>query len=116
MPGNDAPSLRRLHKQLIVPETDTHLSSYSYHIYPFTLVKWWRRLENYHPVLITSTIFYFIDLLSLNQESTSRLDNVGKKSEIVKSRLESPVAKRVHQHLKGSGTKSVLRVSKKLDL
>ena len=101
MPGNDAPSLRRLHKQLIVPETDTHLSSYSYHIYPFTLVKWWRRLENYHPVLMTSTIFDFIDLLSLNQKSTSRLDNVGKKSEIVKPRLESPVAKGVHQHLKG---------------
>ena len=95
MPGNNAPSLRRLHKQLIVPETDTHLSSYSYHIYPFTLVKWWRRLENYHP------IFDFIDLLSLNQKSTSGLDNVGKKSEIVKTRLESPVAKGVHQHLKG---------------
>ena len=46
-------------------------------------------------------MFYFIDLLSLNQKSTSRLDNVGKKSEIVKSRLESPVAERVHQHLKG---------------
>ena len=45
--------------------------------------------------------FDFIDLLSLNQKSTSRLDNVGKKSEIVKSRLESPVAKGVHQHLKG---------------
>ena len=116
MPGNDAPSLRRLHKQLIVPETDTHLSSYSYHIYPLTLEKWWRQIENYHPVLITSTIFYFIDLLSLNQKSTSGLDNVGKKSEIVKSRLESPVAKGVHQHLKGSGTKGVLKVNTKLDL
>ena len=60
--------------------------------------------------------FDFIDLLSLNQESTGGLDNVGKKSEIVKSRLESPVAKGVHQHLKGSGTKSVLRVSTKLNL
>ena len=45
--------------------------------------------------------FDFIDLLSLNQESTGGLDNVRKKSEIVKSRLESPVAKGVHQHLKG---------------
>ena len=60
--------------------------------------------------------FDFIDLLSLNQESTSGLDNVGKKTEIVKSRLESPVAKGVHQHLKGSGTKGVLKVNTKLDL
>ena len=50
-------------------------------------------------MLITTTIFVLIDLLSLNQKSTSGLDNVGKKSEIVKTRLESPVAERVHQHL-----------------
>ena len=67
-------------------------------------------------MLITTTIFDLIDLLSLNQKSTSGLDNVRKKSEIVKSRFESPVAKGVHQHLKGSGPKGVLKANTKLDL